>query len=289
MKIKSAILATVTLCFIALLMSNVFAVEGGIASNDVDSGINVRAGQVDQVDEPIQVDQDDGPTLADSSYFKGQGFALNSDESVGKIVKLMILISETGPLSGTFTIDGISYELEAYLSATGSKTNLDFIIFTKDSEKIGEFSGEIKNFKDFLLLRGKLKFKNKEYTLTAASSKETGIKIKDIAIAENAREEITTNMEERVTLRKIGEAETGAIAVEENEVSVKPIKITKKKIFGIIPNPWGRNVLEIEVVGEGKTIRKTITEGATETVKGYSITVGSLENQEEIELEVQQA
>jgi len=74
-----------------------------------------------------------------------------------------------------------------------------------------------------------------------------------------------------------------------DDLYFKPKKIRKERLFWIIPNPWGNNVLEMEVIEGEKVSKEVIEENTSETIRGYSVQVGSLKDKDNIEMSIGKA
>ncbi|MBU1103431.1 MAG: hypothetical protein KJ600_02655, partial [Nanoarchaeota archaeon] len=67
-----------------------------------------------------------------------------------------------------------------------------------------------------------------------------------------------------------------------------PKKIERKKVFGFIPNPWGEKIVRFQVTEGNEVQEKTIEAFGKKKIGNYEISVGSLENEEAIEVTVRQ-
>lgn len=241
------------------------------------------------------------PIPIKGAFFVGKGFILNEDETRGALVDLKILKKDS-VLSGkatighyTFRLDGKVMEIvspttgEVYL---GSYTGIEFKLTHVGSGKhAGTFTGSVKNLGSFLLLRGAFTdFKENEWTLTA-TGKKAGV-IREIIIDPSVDEEKPVsveefNLEEAIVLKpKPTKPEPEEKAKVIDEVYIRPIEIKKKRFLGIIP--FGK-AIKVEVVKGEEVSEKTISENSKKVIEGYKISVGSLEDEDNIELEVEKA
>jgi hypothetical protein len=229
----------------------------------------------------------------DASYFIGDGFALNEDESQGYLVDLKILKNnaQSNNLKGKMIFDNRVFKIQGNVD----DNNVEFIIYYPDSESsIGEFSGEIEKFNDFLLLKGDLNFETESSELEGtnfkltATAKRTNL-VKEV-VATKIKQATKAKIRETIALKEKGEIEyekTTDSKTEDKEVYIRPVKVKNPKILYVIPNPWGRRKLELEVIKGDKVEKQEIKENARGEIEGYSLEVGSLENEEDIELSVE--
>ncbi|MFH1289844.1 MAG: hypothetical protein ABIH92_00375 [Nanoarchaeota archaeon] len=225
------------------------------------------------------------PTL---SFFEGEGFAINEDGSEGKLTQLHVLKNED-EIRGKIKFDKTTYALK------GTVFNEDFYFSLYETNdggftvSVGEFHGEIKNFDDFFLLEGELTFETAPYygnvwTLTAfAKAKKVFIETTETSDSPVVE---TISSEDVVAIRKIQTANADKEIAE--EIYVLPKKIERKRILGIIPNPWGEKVLRVEVVEEDKVREKVIEAFGKEKIGSVEVEIGSLDNEEAIEMSVTQ-
>ncbi len=217
----------------------------------------------------------------DVSFFIGKGFAVNNDESNGFLVDLTILNKE-GTLSGKIRIGNSNFKIDGNIeSSNNSVRDIEFdLISPKTNNVVGTFSGEVKKIGTFLLLKGTIKnFESSDWKLTATSKQ-----IEHVRVLES--EEIEGKIKVKKEIVKVKEVVVIKDFKTEEEIYVRPIKIEAKKVFWIFPS--GEKVVEIEVVRGNEVIKKKIKEFDNEIFEKYKISIGSLENEEELEIEVEE-
>jgi len=97
----------------------------------------------------------------------------------------------------------------------------------------------------------------------------------------------TINKEEVVTIRQGRPKESEILSESESkETYIVPEKIERKKLLGIFPNPWGDKLLKVKLVDGDTITEKTVKEFSTTTVGNYDVTIGSLENEDAIDVSV---
>ncbi|MFH1802225.1 MAG: hypothetical protein ABH864_02115 [archaeon] len=238
------------------------------------------------------------PTIPSTpSYLEGEGFAINEDQSESALVYLHLL-GDNEEIRGKMAFGKESYALKG--SVSEDRTEVYFSVYNPEDggfyESIGEFNGEIQRFDNFAVLRGSIEFEtlsypNQYWTLTVIG-KENSIFEKEIIVAQSDGAPVTRtiNKEEVVTIRQGHSTEAGTTAeAEAKEVYIVPEKIEKKKILGIIPNPWGEKILKVKLI-EGDTItEERVKEFGTNKIGDYQVSVGSLENEDAIEVSVTQS
>ena len=74
-------------------------------------------------------------------------------------------------------------------------------------------------------------------------------------------------------------------SVEAEEIHIKPVKIKRQKFLFIIPT--GKKFLEVEVTKAGKAYKEKISANEAKQIEDYTVSVGSLEDEENIELNVE--
>lgn len=256
----------------------------------------------------------------DTSFFIGKGFMTSEDESSGFLVDLKIL-NKNGILSGKAKIGKTNYKLDGKIlpSNAGNDTSnnetqnnstlvneselinnsrvveIEFdLISPRTKEVVGSFSGDVKTFTSFLLLRGFLEdfesFEGVTWKITATSRHEKSIR--EIYLDEDdglqGISKQKKKFRENVKLKEIFFIKYTDDSGEESEAYLRPIEIGKKKLFRIIPNPFGEESLLFEVVKGEKAVKKYISEFDEEVIEGYRISAGSLEDEESIELEIEE-
>jgi hypothetical protein len=281
---------------------NIFAV---LAENE-DSQDNVRGVLIVGTDEYTPE-----PT---STWFVGKGTAIsrNSDREIP--VSLNALKSNQD-IKGKFVMGDKIYIMEGTAIRTvdseedSSKARpvltwkVKFLLSDiRTKNKGGEFIGEAQRFSELILIKGDLEIEDQLFSLAIVSRE--GRTFTDREPIDASDRKITTKTELRkiTPLKKLpisnvqGDSPNSANGAEkvseydEGIVYIRPVKIRRAKIFGFIPNPWGARVLDIEIInGGGQTVLKTIKASTSSDIAGYKIGVGSLENDEDISLTVENA
>ncbi|PIN91086.1 hypothetical protein COU57_02020 [Candidatus Pacearchaeota archaeon CG10_big_fil_rev_8_21_14_0_10_32_14] len=230
------------------------------------------------------------PTPEPASYFIGDGFALSSDESDGKIIELKVLKKDNA-LDGKLWFENKPYKI----SGTVLKSVVQFEIYTEDSkEKVGSFSGNIKSYENFLLLRGTLQAPNEmTYDLTATGKRKFTFKVIDVD-SKDEKDSESISIDETLTVTKksetnINKFEDKDTALEnvKDDLYIKPIKVKDEKILWIFPS--GKKQVEVEIIKGDKITKEVIKEKTEIDVEGYKISVGSLDDEENIEFNVKKS
>ncbi len=229
--------------------------------------------------------------VSSSSLLDGEGFAINEDQSEGVLVYLNLLSSEE--IRGKMVFGEDSYALKGQVSDSG--TQIDFSIFNPEDlgygQSIGEFSGEIKKFDNFVTLHGGLDFEiysypNQYWTLTIIGKQDSIFKNEIIVAQPDAPITKTINTQEVVTIRQGQIPESEDVEETTTEAYMVPEKIERKKIFGFIPNPWGDKLLKVKLVEGDAITEKTLEEFSTAQIGDYEVGIGSLENEDAIEVSI---
>src|SRR3989344_991562 len=284
--------------------SHTFVVIVGSKEEHIDDavkGVLVYGGYIDQ--EP-------------AAYFIGDGFAVNNDGIHGKLVKLRILNQKEG-LKGTIHFGNKPYRIEGALSDTESSViegtatvrGIEFTIYSKNSdEKVGSFTGNVKKFDNFLLLEGGLTMvdicdktdyycadvvTSNKWTLTAISKRKDFISVVKVG-SEGETSEETIGVDETVTITEnSAESEVSSedadsvIETNDNEVHIRAVKVKSEKFLWIFST--GKKMVEVEVIKGDKVVKNTIKEESTKRIEGYDVNVGSLEDEDNIEITVEKS
>src|SRR3990167_9512682 len=237
--------------------------------------------------------QEPQPASESYSYLKGEGFATNEDKSEGVLVA-MHLLGDDEETRGKMTFNKDSYALKGEVSDSGTQINLS--IFNPEDpgfgQSVGEFNGEIRRFNNFMVLHGGLVFKNNDYPnqywALTITGKQNSVFENEIVVAQpDTPVTKTINKEEVVTIRQGRPKESEILSESESkETYIVPEKIERKKLLGIFPNPWGDKLLKVKLVDGDTITEKTVKEFSTTTVGNYDVTIGSLENEDAIDVSV---
>lgn len=223
------------------------------------------------------------PKPTEGMFFKGSGFAVNKGETDGMLIDLKIL-KTNGDLKGKITIFNSPFKLKGSLSRDG---NVEFKFSNPQGDHYGKFSGKVKKFPTFKLLKGDLTFKGKTYKLTVFSKHRVYIKevsSEDKRTTARIKDTIVLKKKLRDTIDSIDSSED--LEVSEEETYISPIKIKRKKFLGIFP--YGKKLLELEIVKGDEVIKITIKEKQRKRIKGLDIEVGSLADEENIEITIEE-
>lgn len=232
------------------------------------------------------------PESVDNSYFIGRGFTLSLNEISGDTIDLKIIKGKEGKITGKIVVRNEILRIEgsSFNENTTSKfdENITFQIFSPEQSKfqtdnIGSFSGFIKKFDTFYLLRGNLITSKGIYTLTAISENKNIFKEVN---EEDVKEKfVNTKVKEVIVMKK---TQTEVVAGE-NETYVRTVKIEKEKFLKIIPNPWGKKVIEVEITESDKVYKDTIGQDETKKIGSYNIQVGDLSDENNVEVKIKKS
>ena len=206
----------------------------------------------------------------------------------------MHLLGDDEETRGKMTFNKDSYALKGEVSDSGTQINLS--IFNPEDpgfgQSVGEFNGEIRRFNNFMVLHGGLVFKNNDYPnqywALTITGKQNSVFENEIVVAQpDTPVTKTINKEEVVTIRQGRPKESEILSESESkETYIVPEKIERKKLLGIFPNPWGDKLLKVKLVDGDTITEKTVKEFSTTTVGNYDVTIGSLENEDAIDVSV---
>lgn len=188
----------------------------------------------------------------------------------------------------------ISFDLYSQLSTTSATTE----------EIVGSFRGYVKQLDNFKLLKGDLKnFNGEDWSLTAFGKKvgiavpiegetettnvgeASTVAVNDVLIVGETSAESAMGQEAPTTEAESGIQNSGGVS--EAEIYIRPLEIYQKKLLGFIP--WGGKAVKIEVIKKDGVVTEAISENSKKVIEGYTVSVGSLENKENIELNIEKA
>jgi hypothetical protein len=224
------------------------------------------------------------PPVQDTSLIVGSGFLLSDDESVGKVVELKIFDDEN-TLKGRAAIGNKDMRVEGTLA--GEAVVLNFYK-PEGNEVLATFSGSIREYHAFKLLKGDFdsSYDGLEDGTLSVISRSAPV-FRNVVFEKGEKEvREKAKLKEVLALkkRKLGESEE----IKDKEIYVRPVKIRKGRFLYVIPNPWGKKVLEFEIIDGEKVLKKTISARGEKEVEGYKFKVGALEDEENIELEIEE-
>lgn len=235
-------------------------------------------------------------TTSVESYLEGEGFAINEDQSEGKIIYLNLL-GDKKDLRGKIAFGSDTYALKGAISKDETEVYLGLYDLEDGglSQSIGEFHGEIHQFDNFALLKGSIDFETRSYpnqywTLNIMGKRSSVFENEIIVAEPNTPVTKTINKEEVVTIRQGHNLEnTDSEESRIQEAYIVPEKIERKKILGIIPNPWGDKVLKVKIFDGEDVIETEVTEFGSKNIGNYEVSVGSLEDEDAIEVSVKKS
>ena len=224
---------------------------------------------------PIQIFPDRSPVL-----FYGEGFILSADESEGETIKLKMIKQDEDGLFGSMIIGEENFKVIGGIN----EEKVEFRLFeinlkdvrTADAPRPASFKGTLKQYENFKLLKGKLtNFNGEDWSLTATYNDRGRM----ISIDMNKEENVySIGVESTISIPRISDDS------EEEGIYLNPIKIRERRIFGFIPT--GEKLVEIEVIKGNRVFTKTITEYNKKEIEGYTVSVGSLVDEDNIEFNI---
>jgi hypothetical protein len=268
-KQKSTIgLALILMSLVLLPMASILAETG--AGTTGDKLINTRSGAGTTGDQLI------GNTnfIENRPLFQGQGFVLNGDQDQGYRVDLALLKADADEISGKMTIGHSGFKIGGTFKSQieSQDVRVEFELTSRETGEIqGSFSGVIEKFDRFKLLRGVVTdFEGQTWELTAMS---------------NSRGIISVKLGQEKKSHYAGTKDILAVQGQgtvEDQLFIRPIKIKAKKFLGFIPT--GKKEVELEITQGNKTFKRKITERNEVFIDKYSVSVGSLLDEENIEI-----
>lgn len=237
--------------------------------------------------------QNNQQIITSSPYLNSEGFAMNEDQSEGISISLY-LVGGNGEVRGKLVFGEDSYAVKGKVSDTIDQIDLD-LYNTEDGgfdKPLGELSGEIKKFQNFLMVQGGLDLSSNSYPdrywTVSLTSKQNSIFQNKIIVAEpDVPVTKTINKEEVVTIRQGPPRNSTESENETNkEAYILTEKIEKTKILGLIPNPWGDKLLKVKLVDGDQITEKTLKEFSTSQIGNFEVGIGSLDNEDAIEVSI---
>lgn len=154
---------------------------------------------------------------------------------------------------------------------------------------VGSFEGYVKQLSNFKLLKGDLEdFNGKDWSLTAFGKERYMITPADSAGGSGVRGgPATVRIDDVLVVEEEIATESGATSVTtgvSEEFYIRPVEVYRKKIFGLFP--WGARAVKIEIIKEDSVMEEEISENSDETIGGHTVSVGSLADEDNIEINV---
>jgi len=240
------------------------------------------------------------PKPMEATFFIGSGYAVNKDETKGILIDLSILKIDNN-LKGKISMFGDSFILKGKTRQPieGTESYVEFEYTNPQGIHYGRFSGTVRKFSSFLLLKGDLTFKDETYKLTTISKnriyirkvsfdkkdmrKKTIVRLKDTIVLTHGKRK---HLERPIAIEgSVLEVSDEAEELEE-ETYINPLKIRRKRFLGLFP--YGKKILYLEVIKGDKVIKKTIRAKERKRFDGLDIRVGSLEDKNNIELTIEE-
>jgi len=132
-----------------------------------------------------------------------------------------------------------------------------------------------------------------KWTLTAISKRKDFISVVEVG-SEGETSEETIGVDETVTITEnSAESEVSSedadsvIETNDNEVHIRAVKVKSEKFLWIFST--GKKMVEVEVIKGDKVVKNTIKEESTKRIEGYDVNVGSLEDEDNIEITVEKS
>lgn len=94
-------------------------------------------------------------------------------------------------------------------------------------------------------------------------------------------------MNEAIAIEPQESSDTGELVSETSneEIQIRPVEIKRHRIFGFIPTK--EKVLEIEITDGDRTYKRKIKANEMKKIRDYTISVGSLEDEDNIEISIE--
>ena len=221
---------------------------------------------------------------SEKALFVGDGFLVNGGETKGSLIKLSIL-DEEGVLKGKAVVGNLNFRVDG--TVDGEKINLEFSK-PEGNEVLFYFSGTLQKFESFLLLKGNVNSNYDEIesgSLTAFGRRQ--YEIRPVVFENQEQKSEKTRLKEVISLEK--KEKVSEEGLESDEIYIKTLRVRKERILGLIPNPWGKKVLDVEVVKDDKVLKQKLREREEKIIEGYRIRAENLEDEENIELQIEKA
>ena len=214
---------------------------------------------------------------SETSFFSGDGFAIQQDDAAqGELVSLHILKNDDA-ITGKMKFGETSYKIDGTIA--GSKIIGTFSL--PEGTKKGEFDWEYKTYNNLILLTGTINFADEDvmYDLTAFAKREDIVfrkiypSVSEINPVENIK------LDEVIQIQQFDETTTASSPAQtaDNSVYIRPIKVYRNKLFGVLTVPFAKNKVKFEIVEGGKITEKTMSENSNMEIEGYQISTGILD------------
>lgn len=228
--------------------------------------------------------------------FIGEGYAIGSNTPAETAEKVSFSLMQTsGNVKGKMQLGANTYRLEGALRGNELNGN----IYSANGPLAGAFSLVYKKVSTFDILAGKINLTVdnviKNFDINAASKQQEEVIEK---ISPMPQQEVTV---ENVKPEKViqiakpsSSTNVNSISIRpaepesEDSVYIRPLAVEKPTIFGI-PIPFLSPKLKFEVIDGQTTIQKTLRANEKTRVGNYEISVGSLDNPNDLEISVKKS
>lgn len=161
------------------------------------------------------------------------------------------------------------------------------------------FEGSLSSYENLEILEGTLtgyngevdyKWKLMAFSKNKAKNKEYRISLEEESTSRTGRvgkgETLTISSSKDVQASGTSEEKSLKNESSKEEVYVQPTKVSKAKIFNVIPNPFGKKVVEARIISEDSMETFDIKEGQEKTIGSYSVKAKNLSDDKNIEFEI---
>ncbi len=217
------------------------------------------------------------PTLSDRALFNGKGMAIQGDHKESVYLKL---VSESdNKLFGKIRIGDEDFKIEGFVEGEKMKFEVFDIVSLSASAaefKVASFEGTFEGYERSILIKGQLiGFEGEDWDLTLMPKTIGKITNAELGV----RKKYSVDFQDSISV--LDKASTDA----NDKVYFNLIKVKQKKFLWIFPSK--KKLIELEVIRGNKVFTKRITENSKQRIEGYSVSVGNLSDEDNIEFNIE--
>lgn len=254
------------------------SVEGDVESRIESENISVELGEVEEVVVYIKSDVEGthrfsvsvgekelpgilyvSDEAVDLAFFNGKGYAV-SEDGEGVLLNLN-LVKDSDDVKGRlhvgnrlFSVSGVVLDGEADLTLEGVNSNAS-----------GEMDLEVERFNAFIVVKGEMEIEGKTFDVNIVSTHGAAVR------------EVQLNQRTRTQVNEVLEVDS--------DTYINPVRVQPRRLLGFIP--WGKEVV-VEVSENGSVQEHRIRANQNARIQGYVVSVGDLESDAEVEIEVEE-
>lgn len=217
------------------------------------------------------------PILSTKTFFNGKGLARQADNS--ESVYLKLLRESDNKIFGKIKIGEEDFRVEGFVEREKIKFDI-FNIMSVSARgtnfEVASFEGIFEKYEGSILIKGNLiGFEGKDFELTLMP--------KNIGKITNA--ELGVKKRYSVEFQETIAVSDKTSIDADDKVYFNLVKVKPKKFLWVFPTK--KKLVELEVIRGKNVFTKRITENSIQKIEGYSVSVGDLSDEDNIEFNIE--